>query len=149
MADRGKRLAALYRDFDPQKAYPLEEAVRIVKRNARAKFDETVEIAMNLGIDPRHADQMVRGTVVLPHRRQDQAILGIQIKPLLGGVAGNVGMLEADGEKPGLILGRLTQPVRRPGRNVMIKAIFVLFRENTPIDEGVRVWRLDEFLRGP
>ncbi|GIX08966.1 MULTISPECIES: 50S ribosomal protein L1 [unclassified Elioraea] len=67
MADRGKRLAALYRDFDPQKAYPLEEAVRIVKRNARAKFDETVEIAMNLGIDPRHADQNVRGMTSLPH----------------------------------------------------------------------------------
>ena len=67
MADRGKRLAALYQSFDAQKAYPLEEAVRIVKQNAKAKFDETVEIAMNLGIDPRHADQNVRGMTSLPH----------------------------------------------------------------------------------
>ncbi len=64
---RGKRLQAIYRDFDPTRAYPLEEAVRIVKRNARAKFDETIEISMNLGIDPRHADQAVRGMTVLPN----------------------------------------------------------------------------------
>jgi len=63
----GKRLAALYAGVDPGKAYPLAEAVRIVKQNARAKFDETIEIAMNLGIDPRHADQAVRGMTVLPN----------------------------------------------------------------------------------
>ncbi|WP_439577465.1 50S ribosomal protein L1 [Elioraea sp.] len=67
MADRGKRLSALYKGFDAQKAYPLEEAVRIVKQNAKAKFDETVEISMNLGIDPRHADQNVRGMTSLPN----------------------------------------------------------------------------------
>ena len=67
MADRGKRLAALYKGFDAQKAYPLDEAVRIVKQNAKAKFDETVEISMNLGIDPRHADQNVRGMTSLPN----------------------------------------------------------------------------------
>ena len=67
MADRGKRLAALYKGFDAQKAYPLDEAVRIVKQNAKAKFDETVEISMNLGIDPRHADQNVRGMTLLPN----------------------------------------------------------------------------------
>jgi large subunit ribosomal protein L1 len=67
MADRGKRLSAIYKSFDPQKAYPLEEAVRIVKQNAKAKFDETVEISMNLGIDPRHADQNVRGMTSLPN----------------------------------------------------------------------------------
>jgi large subunit ribosomal protein L1 len=67
MADRGKRLTALYKSFDPQKAYPLDEAVRIVKQHAKAKFDETVEIAMRLGIDPRHADQNVRGMTSLPH----------------------------------------------------------------------------------
>ena len=67
MADRGKRLVALYKGFDAQKAYPLEEAVRLVKQNARAKFDETVEISMNLGIDPRHADQNVRGMTSLPN----------------------------------------------------------------------------------
>lgn len=67
MGDRGKRLTALYQGFDAQKSYPLAEAVRIVKQNARAKFDETVEISMNLGIDPRHADQNVRGMTSLPN----------------------------------------------------------------------------------
>ena len=62
-----KRLKAAYASFDKHKAFPLAEAVALVKRNARAKFDETVEMSMNLGIDPRHADQMVRGAVVLPH----------------------------------------------------------------------------------
>jgi large subunit ribosomal protein L1 len=49
------------------KAYKLEEALPLVKQMATAKFDETVELAMRLGVDPKHADQMVRGTVVLPH----------------------------------------------------------------------------------
>ena len=62
-----KRLAKAYESFDPAKLYPLAEAVRMVKGNATAKFDETVELSMNLGIDPRHADQMVRGGIVLPH----------------------------------------------------------------------------------
>ena len=64
---RGKRLNAAYEVFDTARAYPLAEAIRLVKSNARAKFDETVELAMNLGIDPRHADQMVRGLVSLPN----------------------------------------------------------------------------------
>ena len=62
-----KRLAAARQNVDIAKSYPLAEAVSLVKQNARAKFDETIEIAMNLGIDPRHADQMVRGLVGLPH----------------------------------------------------------------------------------
>ncbi len=62
-----KRMAAARARFDAAKSYGLVEAIRLVKGNARAKFDETVEIAMNLGIDPRHADQMVRGLVALPH----------------------------------------------------------------------------------
>lgn len=62
-----KRLAAARRTVDATKAYPLDEAIALVKSNARAKFDETVEISMNLGIDPRHADQMVRGFVGLPN----------------------------------------------------------------------------------
>jgi large subunit ribosomal protein L1 len=66
MAKIGKRLKALGSSFDREKSYGLEEAVKLVKANAKAKFDETVEIAMNLGIDPRHADQMVRGVVGLP-----------------------------------------------------------------------------------
>ncbi|MDA8049843.1 MAG: 50S ribosomal protein L1 [Rhodospirillales bacterium] len=67
MARIGKRLRAAYAGLDPTRAYPLPEAIRLVKENAKAKFDETVELAMNLGIDPRHADQMVRGMVSLPH----------------------------------------------------------------------------------
>jgi len=64
---KNKRLAAGYATFDRTKAYSLAEAVKIVKGNARAKFDETVEFSMNLGIDPRHADQMVRGLISLPN----------------------------------------------------------------------------------
>ena len=67
MAKQGKRLKAVYSGFDREKAYGLDEAVKLAKSNAKAKFDETIEIAMNLGIDPRHADQMVRGVVGLPH----------------------------------------------------------------------------------
>ncbi len=63
----GKRVAKAREGIDPAKAYSLDEAVKIVKERAKAKFDETVEIAMNLGVDPRHADQMVRGVVNLPN----------------------------------------------------------------------------------
>jgi len=67
MAKVGKRLKALRTGFDHAKSYPLPEAIKLVKQNARAKFDETVEMSMNLGIDPRHADQMVRGLISLPN----------------------------------------------------------------------------------
>ncbi|MGG5809730.1 50S ribosomal protein L1 [Falsiroseomonas sp. CW058] len=67
MAKQGKRLKAINAGLDAEKAYSLDEAIRLIKANARAKFDETIEIAMNLGIDPRHADQMVRGVVGLPN----------------------------------------------------------------------------------
>jgi large subunit ribosomal protein L1 len=62
-----KRLKAAYATFDKSKPYSLPEAIRLVKQNAKAKFDETVEMSMNLGIDPRHADQMVRGLISLPN----------------------------------------------------------------------------------
>src|SRR5260370_14554056 len=64
----GKRYKTASETVDRDKTYPLEEAVKIVKANAKAKFDETIEVAMNLGIDPRHADQAVRGMIQLPHR---------------------------------------------------------------------------------
>jgi large subunit ribosomal protein L1 len=67
MAKEGKRLAKARVGVDPVKAYPLDEAVKLVKSRATAKFDETIEVAMNLGVDPRHADQMVRGVVSLPN----------------------------------------------------------------------------------
>ena len=62
-----KRLSAAYEAVDRSKMYSLEDAVAAVKANAKAKFDETVEFSMNLGIDPRHADQMVRGMINLPN----------------------------------------------------------------------------------
>jgi large subunit ribosomal protein L1 len=67
VAKQGKRLKALYEGLDRDKQYALAEAIATVQANAKAKFDETVEISMNLGIDPRHADQMVRGVVGLPN----------------------------------------------------------------------------------
>jgi large subunit ribosomal protein L1 len=63
----GKRMASLQKTVDRNKAYAIEEAIKLVKSNAKAKFDETVEIAMNLGVDPRHADQTVRGVCNLPN----------------------------------------------------------------------------------
>jgi len=62
-----KRLKAAAAAVDRSKNYGIDDAVKLVKSNARAKFDETVEISMNLGIDPRHADQMVRGLISLPN----------------------------------------------------------------------------------
>jgi large subunit ribosomal protein L1 len=63
----GKRNAVAREGLDPNKAYAVDEAVRLIKSRAKAKFDETVEVAMNLGVDPKHADQMVRGVCNLPN----------------------------------------------------------------------------------
>lgn len=63
----GKRLFALKDGIDRNKAYAVEEAVKMIKSRAKAKFDETIEIALNLGVDPKHADQMVRGVCLLPN----------------------------------------------------------------------------------
>lgn len=67
MGHVGKRLKKAEEGLDNEKLYEVDEAVQLIKRNATAKFDETIEIAINLGIDPRHADQMVRGMISLPH----------------------------------------------------------------------------------
>ncbi|MCD6506881.1 50S ribosomal protein L1 [Candidatus Poribacteria bacterium] len=67
MAKRGKRYIQALELIDRARLYTLDEAIRLVKQVATAKFDETVELAARLGVDPRHADQMVRGTVTLPH----------------------------------------------------------------------------------
>jgi large subunit ribosomal protein L1 len=67
MANLGKRTTKAREGVDREHLYPLEEAVKMIKGRAKAKFDETIEIAMNLGVDPRHADQMVRGVVSLPN----------------------------------------------------------------------------------
>ena len=67
MAHTGKRVVKGREGIDRTKLYPLDQAVTFIKERANAKFDETVEIAMNLGVDPRHADQMVRGVCNLPN----------------------------------------------------------------------------------
>ena len=66
MAKLTKRQKALAAAVDTQRLYGVDEALETLKANARAKFDETIEVALNLGVDPRHADQMVRGVVTLP-----------------------------------------------------------------------------------
>jgi large subunit ribosomal protein L1 len=67
MAKAGKRIRSAREGVERTKLYPLDQAVKMIKERAKAKFDETVEVAMNLGVDPRHADQMVRGVVNLPN----------------------------------------------------------------------------------
>jgi large subunit ribosomal protein L1 len=67
VAEAGKRIRAAREGVDRTKLYSLADAVKLVKERAKAKFDETVEVAMNLGVDPRHADQMVRGVCNLPN----------------------------------------------------------------------------------
>jgi large subunit ribosomal protein L1 len=66
MAKQTKKQKALAAAVDRDRLYPVDEALEALKANATAKFDETIEVAMNLGVDPRHADQMVRGVVTLP-----------------------------------------------------------------------------------
>ena len=63
----GKRLKSGYELIDRNKTYTVVEAAKIIKEAAKAKFDETIEISVNLGVDPRHADQMVRGSVAMPN----------------------------------------------------------------------------------
>ena len=63
----GKRLKSGYELIDRNKTYTVDEAAKIIKEAAKAKFDETIEISVNLGVDPRHADQMVRGSVAMPN----------------------------------------------------------------------------------
>src|ERR1700719_904397 len=79
MASHGKRVVKAREGIDREKLYALDEAVKMIKDRAKAKFDETIEIAMNLRDDPRHADQMVRGVVALPNgarRTQRVAVFG-------------------------------------------------------------------------
>ena len=65
--NEGKRIRAAREGIEPTKLYGIEDAVKLIKERAKAKFDETVEVSMNLGVDPRHADQMVRGVCNLPN----------------------------------------------------------------------------------
>jgi large subunit ribosomal protein L1 len=65
--NEGKRIRSAREGLDVAKLYPIADAVKLVKERAKAKFDETIEVSMNLGVDPRHADQMVRGVCNLPN----------------------------------------------------------------------------------
>src|SRR5438105_15954254 len=67
MPKHGKRFNELVKSVDQKQAYEPAAALELVKKTANAKFDETVEVAVRLGVDPRHGDQMVRGTTTLPH----------------------------------------------------------------------------------
>jgi large subunit ribosomal protein L1 len=67
MAKKSKRLRSAYEGIEAGEAYDLDAAIAMIRERASAKFDETVEVALGLGVDPRHADQMVRGVVSLPH----------------------------------------------------------------------------------
>ena len=67
MAKKGKRLSSSYDGIDRNAAYSVDEAVKMIKERAKAKFDETIELCLNLGVDPRNSDQNVRGVVALPH----------------------------------------------------------------------------------
>lgn len=67
MANEGKRIRSAREGIELTKLYRIEDAVKLVKERAKAKFDETIEVSMNLGVDPRHADQMVRGVCNLPN----------------------------------------------------------------------------------
>ena len=65
--NEGKRIRAAREGIEVTKLYPIQDAVKLIKERAKAKFDETIEVSMNLGVDPRHADQMVRGVCNLPN----------------------------------------------------------------------------------
>jgi large subunit ribosomal protein L1 len=74
---KNKRLTAAQGQVDQAKSYPLEEAIALIKSVSKAKFDETIEMSMNLGIDPRHADQMVRGLTSLPNGTGKSVRVGV------------------------------------------------------------------------
>ncbi len=81
MAKAGKRLRNLRETIERGKTYDLAEAVKLIKQSAVAKFDETVEVAVNLGVDPRHADQMVRGVCQLPNGTGRSVRVAVFCKP--------------------------------------------------------------------
>jgi large subunit ribosomal protein L1 len=80
MAKQPKRIAKNIEGVDRNKFYSIDEAVKLVKSRANAKFDETIEVAMNLGVDPRHADQMVRGVCNLPNGSGRKVRVGVFAK---------------------------------------------------------------------
>ena len=95
----GKRLKKAREGVDRTKLYPIAEAIKLVKERAKSKFDETIEIAMNLGVDPRHADQMVRGVGMMPNPK-----IGTVTMDVTGAVKGaKGGSVEFRVEKAGIV----------------------------------------------
>lgn len=86
-----KRLQTLQTKVDSQKIYDVRNAVNVIKSMASAKFDETVEIALRLGVDPRHADQMIRGAVILPHGTGKKVRVAVFAKGIKADEAKNAG----------------------------------------------------------
>jgi large subunit ribosomal protein L1 len=80
MAKLAKRIVKTREGVDPAKAYAIDDAVKLIKERATAKFDETIEVSMNLGVDPRHADQMVRGVCNLPNGSGRKVRVGVFAK---------------------------------------------------------------------
>ena len=80
MAASGKRLKQIYESFDQSTNHHIADAVKIVLDAKKTKFDETVEVAINLGVDPRHADQMVRGVVSLPNGTGKSVVVAVFAK---------------------------------------------------------------------
>lgn len=80
MAKKGKRYQDLAKLVEPGKTYSIDEAASLIKQTAKANFDETVELHLRLGVDSRHADQMVRGTVVLPHGTGKETVVAVFAK---------------------------------------------------------------------
>lgn len=83
MKKHGKRYRELIKNYNSKVVYPFAEAIEIVKKNATAKFDESFEVAIRLGVDPRKADQLVRGTVTLPHGTGRKVRVLVLCKPPL------------------------------------------------------------------
>ncbi|NIM02701.1 hypothetical protein GTN66_00900 [bacterium] len=77
---RGKRYHELSKLIDKDKVYSVEEAAKLVKKSANAKFDETIEMCLRLGIDPKRQDQIVRGTVLLPHGTGKSKVVAVVAK---------------------------------------------------------------------
>ena len=80
MSKPGKRFRTAADAIEAEKLYGIEDAVKLIKSGAKTKFDETIEIAMNLGVDPRHSDQMVRGVCQLPHGSGRKLRVGVFAK---------------------------------------------------------------------
>ena len=118
MAKIAKRTAAARKAVEGKANLPVADAVALVKANATAKFDETLEIAMNLGVDPRHADQMVRGVVNLPNGtgktvRVAVFARGAKADEATAAGADIVGAEDLDGDRSRAARSTSTAPSRR------------------------------------